>query len=422
MANYGFFNSKNLDRTYTAEDFSGYLSHLICNGILDTYGDCFAMTADGLTIQIGTGRAWIDGHYFLNSSSETLDLSQFVDESLNRYVIIGISCDTSEDARLCQFETLSGTPSNAPEIPEFTDTENKTYLTLAAVYLEAAADTITNSNITDYRSDESKCGYVRCILGKCKVTEMMEQIEQMYAEITDLTSKAEALQTRMTYLTGDITDLGKCGSDVYYAIYSNGKTLLHGVGSTYNYNYAMANLHSVFHEMQEIKNVMIANGVTSIGSCLFYGCENLVSLSFPDSLTSVGAYAFCNTELEELTIPVSVLHVYGRAFSSCTCLTTAYCEAAALGLAAFDSCTSLTDFTIAKSCTAFDKQLFSGCTALTTLQYEGTLAEWETIEKDDEWDTDATGAHGNLEKIQCTDGYLQWDSENQEWAEVTENA
>lgn len=31
---YGFFNTKNLDRVYTAEDFTTYLSSLICNGIL----------------------------------------------------------------------------------------------------------------------------------------------------------------------------------------------------------------------------------------------------------------------------------------------------------------------------------------------------------------------------------------------------
>lgn len=32
----GFFNSKGLDRTYTAENFTEYLGSIICNGILDT--------------------------------------------------------------------------------------------------------------------------------------------------------------------------------------------------------------------------------------------------------------------------------------------------------------------------------------------------------------------------------------------------
>ena len=77
---YGFFDSVNLDRVYTAEDFTGYLSHLICNGILDTYGDCFSMKSNNdLTITIGTGRAWINGHYFCNNSAYTIDLSSYVD-------------------------------------------------------------------------------------------------------------------------------------------------------------------------------------------------------------------------------------------------------------------------------------------------------------------------------------------------------
>lgn len=42
---YGFFNAKNLDRVYTAEDFTGYLSSMICNGVLDTYGNNFSVTA-----------------------------------------------------------------------------------------------------------------------------------------------------------------------------------------------------------------------------------------------------------------------------------------------------------------------------------------------------------------------------------------
>ena len=29
---YGFFNAKNLDRTYTAENFNDYLGSIICDG------------------------------------------------------------------------------------------------------------------------------------------------------------------------------------------------------------------------------------------------------------------------------------------------------------------------------------------------------------------------------------------------------
>ena len=54
----GFFNSKGLDRTYTAEDFTNYISSIICNGILDTYGQNFKLTAEpsGLKVNLGTGK------------------------------------------------------------------------------------------------------------------------------------------------------------------------------------------------------------------------------------------------------------------------------------------------------------------------------------------------------------------------------
>lgn len=38
---YGFFNAKNLDRTYTAENFCDYLGSIICNGIQDNYGEYY---------------------------------------------------------------------------------------------------------------------------------------------------------------------------------------------------------------------------------------------------------------------------------------------------------------------------------------------------------------------------------------------
>ena len=106
----GFFNSKGLDRTYTAENFCDYLGSIICNGIQDNYGDCFAITANGdLTVTIGSGKAWINGHYFINDASHTLDLSRYVDESLSKYLIIGIYCDTSDSVRKCDMEVKAGT-------------------------------------------------------------------------------------------------------------------------------------------------------------------------------------------------------------------------------------------------------------------------------------------------------------------------
>lgn len=183
----GFFNSKGLDRTYTAEDFTSYLSSLICNGILDSYGDCFSVTANGdLTVTIGSGKAWINGHYFINDSAHTLDLSQYVDESLSKYLIIGIYCDTSDSVRKCDMEVKAGTAATSPIIPTFANSKTRTYLTLASIYLRAGTTEIKQSNISDYRDNNTRCGYVRCILGKCKVSKMLAELVQIRKDLSGL--------------------------------------------------------------------------------------------------------------------------------------------------------------------------------------------------------------------------------------------
>lgn len=86
-----------MDRTYTSEDFTGYLSNIICNGVFDIYGDCFSITAGtGTSVVIGTGKARIDGHYFINDTAYIPDLSKYLDESLSRYFTIKTKINEGE--------------------------------------------------------------------------------------------------------------------------------------------------------------------------------------------------------------------------------------------------------------------------------------------------------------------------------------
>ena len=195
---YGFFNAQNLDRVYTAEDFTAYLSSLICNGILDTYRQCFAPTIKNLSVTFGTGKAWIDGHYFISDTLHTIDLSSYVDESLNRYVAIGIYCDRS--TRTCGIRVLAGTAATSPTIPTFTNNNVTTYLTLAVVRLRAGTTSILDSDLTDCRADESKCSYCKCILGKCRVTEMLAEMAKTNATLDELQKRLDAMNSQISEL------------------------------------------------------------------------------------------------------------------------------------------------------------------------------------------------------------------------------
>ena len=52
--------------------------------------------------------------------------------------------------------------------------------------------------------------------------------------------------------------------------------------------------HHLYLGEEEIKDLVIPNGLTSIGSHAFEGCSGLTSVKIPHSVTSIGYYAFFN--------------------------------------------------------------------------------------------------------------------------------
>jgi len=71
-----------------------------------------------------------------------------------------------------------------------------------------------------------------------------------------------------------------------------------------------------------ITNVIIENGVTSIGGIAFDSCTTLTLVKIPNSVTSIGHGAFENcTGLTSVTIPNSVTSIGHDAFESCKHLT-----------------------------------------------------------------------------------------------------
>jgi hypothetical protein len=97
----------------------------------------------------------------------------------------------------------------------------------------------------------------------------------------------------------------------------------------------------------------------------------------------------------------------------CTNLATVRYEGAVIGADMFAGCTALKNFTIAKSIKEIQNYAFSSCGKLKTLNYEGSLKDWTAIIKQENWDWHSSSA--NLTKIQCLDGFMEWDKETKEW-------
>ena len=114
---------------------------------------------------------------------------------------------------------------------------------------------------------------------------------------------------------------GSCGENVTYTFNTNTNTLIiSGYGLMNDYSDIWCAPWDSQREL--IKNVVIENGVTSIGPFAFYYCENLSSITISSSVTNIGdsAFYYCKN-LTSITFPLSVTSIGDSAFEFCENLT-----------------------------------------------------------------------------------------------------
>ena len=119
-----------------------------------------------------------------------------------------------------------------------------------------------------------------------------------------------------------------------------------------------------------LTSITIPDSVTSIGNSAFSSCKGLTSITIPDSVTSIGEYAFWScTGLTSITIPDSVTSIGNSAFYDCMRLTsiTIPNSVTSIGSSAFEGCSGLTSITIPNSVTSIGERTFYGCKGLTNI-------------------------------------------------------
>ena len=135
-------------------------------------------------------------------------------------------------------------------------------------------------------------------------------------------------------------------------------------------------------------NVKIPEGFTSIGQFAFYHCTSLTSIDLPEGLTSISNYTFYNcTSLTSIKFPESLTSIGSNAFNSCTGLTSITLPEGltSTGRYTFSGCTSLTSINLPESLTSIDNYAFSDCTSLKTINFKGTEEQWNAITKGSNW-------------------------------------
>ena len=146
-------------------------------------------------------------------------------------------------------------------------------------------------------------------------------------------------------------------------------------------------------------DIVIPDGITCIGSYIFYGLSNITSVEIPNTVTSIGKYAFYDCEaLSSVSIPGSVNTIGSQAFWKCTNLKSVEIGdgVAIIERDAFMACENLASIVIPKSVVTIGMQAFSSCYALKDVYYMGSEEDWQKINIDHYWDNNRWLMNANI--------------------------
>ena len=160
MQKSGFFNALltngEYDRKYNANDYCDNLAVVISNGVLRSNDDDLKVSASGMVVTVGVGRAWINGHYFLNDTPHAF-AAITAPIGGTRYDRVFLRLNKNLAVRSVSLVYQQGTAGNNPTKPAPVRDGNIYDIVLADIYVGTNATSVT---VTDTRGNADLCGWV----------------------------------------------------------------------------------------------------------------------------------------------------------------------------------------------------------------------------------------------------------------------
>ncbi len=133
-----------------------------------------------------------------------------------------------------------------------------------------------------------------------------------------------------------------------------------------------------FKDCQNIKSVTFPDTLLAIGVNSFDGCTGFTSVIIPDSVIQIQDYAFANcSNLQTVIMGDGVLELYAGVFKNCTSLkqVTFGDSINIIGFSAFSGCTGLTQIVIPDTVTSIGMLAFYNCSALNSITLSQGITE-----------------------------------------------
>lgn len=131
-----------------------------------------------------------------------------------------------------------------------------------------------------------------------------------------------------------------------------------------------------FCDCEDLASISLPESIKSIGKDAFEGCNSLKSIDIPSSVTEIGDTAFRSCEsLQSIHLPDGLLTIGEEAFQSCRSLTQITIPKYVQGIKSntFSDCLSLTHFTLLSSFKTFDFGIFGDFTPIKRIDLPDTI-------------------------------------------------
>ena len=178
---------------------------------------------------------------------------------------------------------------------------------------------------------------------------------------------------------GSALGMGSCGAELSWVLEPDGILTISGTGPMDDY-YFTKGKYAPWHDQfwNQIRRVVVSDGVTGIGNFAFEDCAYLTEVILPESVTGIGNYAFNDcAALRDICFPENLTRIGSTAFGNCDSLISVQIpdSVTELGYGAFSACDGLVSAALSPHMTKIEKRTFSHCGSLMTVIIPDSVTE-----------------------------------------------